>query len=61
MSTLTWEQIDNYHQRAKIEGGWLVKAYEDVVHDTTDRGLQPGWDFRMAMAFVPDSKHIWKL
>lgn len=26
---LVWEQIDNYHQRAKVFGGWLVKAYED--------------------------------
>ena len=57
---MNWEQIDDYHKRAKIKGGWLVKAYEDVVHDT-DRGRVPGWDWRVSMCFVPDPMHGWKI
>lgn len=58
---MEWEQIDEYHRRAKIKGGWLVKAYEDVIHDTESQGRVPGWDWRIAMCFVPDSMHAWKL
>ncbi len=57
---LEWEQIDNYHKRAKIRGGWLVKAYEDVYHLGDDRG---GFnhDLRVSMCFVPDAMHAWTL
>jgi len=60
---LTWEQIDNYHQRAKIFGGWLVKAYEDVVHNQIHEGygMQSGFDLRVAMCFVPDPQHLWEV
>lgn len=56
-----WEQIDQSHQRVKVFGGWLVKAYEDVVHNTDYHGRVPGWDWRVAMTFVPDPKHEWLL
>lgn len=61
MPKLEWEQIDNYHQRARILGGWLVKAYEDVMQDRSayGQGLIGGWDFRIAMCFVPDPNHEW--
>ena len=55
------EQIDNNHQRLKVFGGWLVKAYTPVVHMMPDQGFQEGWDWRIAMAFVPDPKHEWKI
>lgn len=58
---LSWENIDNYHQRAKVFGGWLVKAIEDVVHDTSQRGMVSGHDFRIAMCFIPDSRHEWEV
>ena len=61
MKNLEWEQIDDYHQRAKVFGGWLVKAYEDVLHNFEDRGMTNGWDWRVAMCFVPDSKHEWTM
>lgn len=53
-----FEQIDNYHQRAKVPGGWLVKAYEDVMHNH-EQGNQNGLDWRVSMTFVPDPEHSW--
>jgi hypothetical protein len=55
------EQIDDNHQRAKVPGGWIVKAYEDVIHITPEHDdyTRQGWDFRVAMCFVPDPKHEW--
>jgi len=60
---LEWEQIDDYHQRARVPGGWLVKAYEEVVHNMMEsgRGMESGYDIRVAMCFVPDSCHQWRL
>jgi hypothetical protein len=54
-----FEQIDNYHQRAKVPGGWLVKTFENVTHVTEHSGMNDGWDWRVAMAFVPDPNHEW--
>ena len=57
-----FEKIDDYHQRAKVHGGWLVKAFEDVAH--MEDGYRPsitGFDFRIAMAFVPDPDHSWTI
>ena len=57
-----FEQIDDYHQRAKVQGGWLVKAFEDVAH--LEDGYRPsitGFDYRAAMAFVPDPEHSWEI
>lgn len=56
---MNWEQIDAYHERAKVFGGWLVKAYTDVEHIIQDQGMHRGWDFRVAMTFVPDPRHEW--
>lgn len=62
MNLLTWEQIDPYTQRAAVIGGWLVKAYEDVC--TTNTGIHAaggkGYEWRIAMTFVPDVAHHWK-
>ena len=63
MNLLTWEQIDPYHQRAAVIGGWLVKAYEDVqTHRDSSMGLctDSGYEWRVAMCFVPDEGHYWK-
>lgn len=60
MAKLEWETVDNQHQRAKIHGGWLVKAYEDVVHKF-GHGIIGGRDFRIAMCFVPDVYYEWRL
>lgn len=53
--------IDSYHSRAVVPGGWIVKCIEPVVHNCNDmgRGMESGWDFRVAMVFVPDSNHDW--
>jgi len=56
---LQWEVIDQNHQRARVPGGWLVKAYENVAHkEKKEYGY--GWDYRIAMAFVPDPNHEWQ-
>jgi hypothetical protein len=31
LNLLTWQDIDPYHKRAAVPGGWLVKTYEDVM------------------------------
>lgn len=58
---LTWEVIDTNHHRAKVFGGWLVKAYEDVIHDKPEQGMVSGWDWRVAMCFVPDPEYKWEV
>jgi hypothetical protein len=45
--------------RLSVPGGWLVLIELDVMHQTEDRGLQPGWDFRPATTFMPDPDHLW--
>ncbi len=59
---LEWEIIDPYHQRAKVPGGWIFKALEDVSHDKScdGHGMDSGWDYRVAICFVPDPNHEWK-
>lgn len=58
---LSWEWInEGYMKRAKVFGGWLVQSYEDVVHER-EQGLIPGWDFRIALTFVPDEHHEWEI
>ena len=58
---MEWEEIDENHHRAKVHGGWLVKTYESVFHQSDINGMQDGWDWRVAMAFVPDPNHEWKI
>ena len=54
-----FEKIDDYHKRAKVQGGWLVKAIENVAHMNGYRPDITGFDYRVAMAFVPDPTHEW--
>ena len=59
---LNWEWIHRgYMKRASVFGGWLIQAYEDVVHETESQGKIPGWDYRIALTFVPDLNHEWEL
>jgi hypothetical protein len=58
-TNMDWEDIDSLHQRAMVPGGWLVKAYEPACHNIEGQGIVSGWDFRIAMVFVPDSDHEW--
>ena len=55
-----FHDIDENTQRAMVHGGWLVKTYESICHD---RGgsLDSGWDWRVAMVFVPDPCHLWHI
>lgn len=61
---LEWEDIDPYHKRAKVFGGWLVKAYEDVYthkHLYSHAEAQRDYEWRIAMTFVPDEFYRWEL
>ena len=58
---MEWEKIDNYHQRAKIFGGWIVKVYEDALHYRQDYGFVGVGDFRIAICFVPDPEYKWEV
>lgn len=59
---MNWEQIDDYHKRAKVHGGWLVKTYEEVMHNDTEmQRMNSGYDWRVSMCFVPDINHEWSL
>jgi len=57
---MEWEIIDDWHLRAMVHGGWLVKTLEPVHHQENGiGGSGDGWDWRVAMAFVPDPEHEW--
>jgi len=63
MKNINWEIIDDDHKRLNVYGGWLVKAYENVAHcqmqnDGCISG-EYGYDWRVAMCFVPDANHNW--
>lgn len=66
---MEWEQTDNGElHRAKIPGGWLVKTYTAVVTvlpqsqmDMMDIKERMGHEWRVAMCFVPDPEHEWRL
>lgn len=66
MAIPKWETVPSDGEnleRLKVHGGWLVKTYSDVMHRNDDYGdrMQSGWDWRVAMTFVPDPNHEWEL
>jgi len=60
---MNWEQIGENEQRVRVFGGWLVKSYESVSHVDIHNCVSPvdGYDWRIAMAFVPDPDNQWQL
>jgi hypothetical protein len=60
---LEWEQIDDYTRRARVFGGWLVESNAPVYHNMMEqgRGMEDGWDWRIATCFVPDPNNKWRL
>lgn len=60
---MKFKSIDDNHERAKVFGGWIVKTHESVYHDMSNEGggMQEGWDWRVAMVFVPDPNHEWEI
>jgi len=51
-----WEEIDDYNQRTKVIGGWLVKTFESIYFPNDHNP-----NFNVGMAFVPDPKHEWEI
>jgi hypothetical protein len=56
---MDWEMIDGFHFRLKVPGGWIFKVLEEVVHNHPNHGFTPGWDWRVAICFIPDPDHLW--
>jgi len=44
-----WEELDNFTQRARVIGGWIVKAYDDEEF--------PG----ISLVFLNDQDHEWQI
>ena len=62
MVNLNWESFDGGRcERTKICGGWLVRTFTGVCHNMPDQGMAEGWDWRVAMCFVPDPEYNWHL
>ena len=59
-----WEQIDDNHYRCNIFGGWLVKAYENVVGFNVHSErfeYETENNHCVSMCFVPDPLHQWEI
>ena len=57
MSGPVWEQVEEGLNRAAINDGWLVHAYEQRYDTRLDR-----WDWVLVCGyFVPDVTHSWNL
>ena len=51
-----WEIIDNFTERLKVPGGWIVRYHhsiEDIILKSVGIGV--------AMIFISDTDHCWKL
>ena len=61
MIELDWEGINDQHKRAKVVGGWLVKAYENRHISMHEEGMrpEPGYEWQVSMCFVPDASYSW--
>ena len=55
-----FEKIDSNHSRARVIGGWLVKATNEVKQAADWHNIG-GAGQRIAMTFVPDPDHEWKI
>jgi len=60
---MDFETIDDWNERAKVFGGWIVKTHASVYHTNIDGcGTSgDGWDWRVSTCFVPDVNHEWQL
>jgi len=52
MKELFFEDIDPWHSRAKVFGGWLVKAKSTIYIDGQ-------YNFIESVTYVPDPNHEW--
>lgn len=55
-----WERVGDKRskvERASIPQGWLVRTLEPVPREIEGQ-LEYGWDYRVAITFVPDPDHI---
>jgi len=56
---IKFETIGRNIERAKVFGGWIIKAYSEVIHKENFAEIECGLDWRIAMTFVPDPNHEW--
>ena len=59
---MNWERIDSDRalSRAKIKGGWLVREQCGILIEHDGETVLSG-EYRVALCFVPDPMHGWKL
>ena len=54
-----WEQLDEWTNRAKVHGGWIVRTSTPVAHVNRDMYCGQREDYRISTVFVPDLNHDW--
>ena len=54
-----WEQLDEWTNRAKVHGGWIVQSFTPVAHANKQTYIGEKKDYRIATVFVPDTNHDW--
>jgi hypothetical protein len=61
MKLIEWEEIDGRGLtfRAKVPGGWLIKALEVIFHPEEYLMTKWGLDYRVTVTFIPDPIHEW--
>lgn len=63
---MDWENIGPGEWRTPVPGGWLVKIEYEVQHmgkaieERFSSCMVSGYDWRPALAYVPDPNHEWK-
>ena len=49
-----WEELDNYTERLKVIGGWIIKSENSLYENGK-------WALSESMVFVPDPNHEWEI
>lgn len=58
---LIWEKVEDSIERTRTPTGWLVREVCDVAHFNArnHESITTGYDWRVAMTFVPDPDGQW--
>jgi hypothetical protein len=61
---MKFENIPNTEgnmMRARVPGGWIVREILECAHIGNEKNeyITTGYDWRVALCFVPDPRHQW--
>lgn len=61
MNKLKWEKVEDGMYRSRTPTGWLVRECGEVAHigPELNEYVTTGYDWRVAMVFVPDPDGVW--